>query len=256
MRVASWNVNSIRVRLPHVLDWLAASKPDVLALQETKSLDEAFPGPELESAGYHVVCSGQKTYNGVALLSRQRPAEIVTELHGFDDPQRRLIAASLGGLRVYNVYVPNGQAVGTDKFEYKLRWLDALCGQLRMELEHNDKILVVGDFNIAPDDRDVHDPEAWMGQVLVSEPERDRLRNVLELGFRDTFRLFDQPEASFSWWDYRAAAFRRNRGLRIDLLLASEALAASCKRSTIDSRPRAWEKPSDHAPVMADFDAD
>jgi len=256
MLVASWNVNSIRVRLPHVLDWLAASKPDVLALQETKSLDESFPGPELESAGYHVICSGQKTYNGVALLSRQRPADITTELHGFDDPQRRLIAASLGGLRVYNVYVPNGQAVGTDKFEYKLRWLDALCGQLRMELEHNDKILVVGDFNIAPEDRDVHDPEAWTGQVLVSEPERDRLRNVLELGFRDTFRLFDQPDASFSWWDYRAAAFRRNRGLRIDLLLASEALAASCTRSTIDSRPRAWEKPSDHAPVMADFDAD
>jgi len=255
MRVASWNVNSIRVRLPQVLDWLAASKPDVLALQETKSLDESFPGPDLESAGYHVICSGQKTYNGVALLSRQRPTEIITDLHGFDDPQRRLIAASLGALRVYNVYVPNGQAVGTDKFEYKLRWLDALCGQLRTELQHKDKILVVGDFNIAPEDRDVHDPEAWTGQVLVSEPERDRLRNVLELGFRDTFRLFDQPEASFSWWDYRAAAFRRNRGLRIDLLLASEALAASCKGSTIDSRPRAWEKPSDHAPVMADFDA-
>lgn len=255
MRVASWNVNSIRVRLPQVLDWVATSKPDVLALQETKTVDEAFPASELESAGYHVICSGQKTYNGVALMSRQRPQEILTDLDGFDDPQRRLIAATLEGLRIYNVYVPNGQAVGTDKFDYKLRWLDALSRQLCKELEHNEKVLVAGDFNIAPENQDVHDPAAWKGQVLVSEPERDRLRNLLDLGFRDTFRMFDQPEASFSWWDYRAAAFRRNRGLRIDLLLASEALAADCRRSTIDTGPRAWEKPSDHAPVMADFDA-
>lgn len=253
MRVASWNVNSIRVRLPQVLEWVETSKPDVLALQETKTVDEAFPASELQSAGYHVICSGQKTYNGVAIMSRHRPEEVLTELDGFEDPQRRLIAATLEGLRIYNVYVPNGQAVGTDKFDYKLRWLDALCRQLRTELDRNEKVLVAGDFNIAPQDEDVHDPEAWMGQVLVSEPERDRLRNLLELGFRDTFRLFDQPEASFSWWDYRAAAFRRNRGLRIDLLLASETLAANCKLSTIDSGPRAWEKPSDHAPVMADF---
>jgi exodeoxyribonuclease-3 len=254
MLVASWNVNSIRVRLPQVLDWVAASKPDVLALQETKTVDEAFPASEIESAGYHVIFSGQKTYNGVALLSRERPEEVLTDLHGFEDPQRRLIAATLGGIRVYNIYVPNGQAVGTDKFDYKLGWLDTLCRQLRMELDHHDKVLVAGDFNIAPEDQDVHDPVAWKGQVLVSEPERDRLRNLLDLGFRDTFRMFDQPEASFSWWDYRAAAFRRNRGLRIDLLLASEALATSCRRSTIDTGPRAWEKPSDHAPVMAAFD--
>jgi len=255
MLVASWNVNSIRVRLPQVLEWVAASEPDVLALQETKTVDETFPAAELESAGYHVVFSGQKTYNGVALMSREPPSEIVTDLEGFDDPQRRLIAATVGGMRIFNVYVPNGQAVGTDKFDYKLRWLEALCRQLGRELDRHDKILVAGDFNIAPEDRDVHDPEAWTGQVLVSEPERDRLRALFALGFRDTFRLFDQPEESFSWWDYRAAAFRRNRGLRIDLLLASEALAANCTRSSIDKGPRAWEKPSDHAPVVADFGA-
>ena len=254
MLVASWNVNSIRVRLPHVLEWVQDSGPDVLALQETKTVDEAFPAADLENIGYHVVLSGQKTYNGVALLSRQPVSDIVTDLQGFSDPQRRLIAATVDGMRIYNVYVPNGQAVGTEKFDYKLRWLEALDHQLRSELERHDNVLVMGDFNIAPEDRDVHDPEAWTGQVLVSGPERERLQSLFGLGFRDTFRLFDQPAASFSWWDYRAAAFRRNRGLRIDLLLASESLAATCTRSCIDAGPRAWEKPSDHAPVLAAFD--
>jgi exodeoxyribonuclease-3 len=255
MLVASWNVNSIRVRLPQVLEWSGTVGPTVLALQETKAVDDAFPAAELERIGYHVIFSGQKTYNGVALMSREPPTDILTDLEGSDDPQRRVIAAPIGGVRIYNVYVPNGQAVGTDKFDYKLRWLDSLCRQLGEELKRHDKILVVGDFNIAPEDRDVHDPVAWAGQVLVSEPERERLRDLFGLGFRDTFRLFDQPDASFSWWDYRAAAFRRNRGLRIDLLLASEALAGSCTRSSIDTGPRGWEKPSDHAPVMAHFSA-
>lgn len=254
MVIASWNVNSIRVRLPQVLDWLAARTPDVLLLQETKTVDEAFPLAELQSAGYHVVVSGQKTYNGVALLSLEKPSEVITGIRGFEDPQRRLIAATVGGVRLYNVYVPNGQAVGTDKYEYKLRWLEALARQLGDELENHDRVAVAGDFNIAPDDRDVHDPEAWRGQVLVSDPERERLGTLLGLGFRDTFRLFEQPEASFSWWDYRAAAFRRNRGLRIDLVLASDPLAETCSGSEIDVQPRRLEKPSDHAPVLATFD--
>jgi len=252
--VASWNVNSIRVRLPQVLQWAGEVRPDVLAIQETKTTDDAFPSSELEAAGYHVVYSGQKTYNGVALLTREPPAGVVTELASMEDPQRRLIAATVGGVRVYNVYVPNGQAVGTDKFDYKLRWLAALRQQLADELKAHRELLVAGDFNVAPDDRDVHDPAAWAGQVLVSDPERHALRSLLELGFRDTFRLFDQPEASFSWWDYRAAAFRRNRGLRIDLLLASPEMADRCTESTVDVAPRKWEKPSDHAPVLARFD--
>lgn len=253
MIVASWNVNSIRVRLPQVQSWLAATGPDVLLLQETKATDDAFPKAELESAGYHVAVSGQKTYNGVALLSREAPADILSDLEDIDDPQRRVIAATVGGIRIYNVYVPNGQAVGSDKFEYKLRWLEALRRQLGGELGRHDRILVAGDFNIAPEDRDVHDPAAWAGQVLVSDPERERLRSLFSLGFRDTFRLFDQPEASFSWWDYRAAAFRRNHGLRIDLILASKSLAGNCSACVIDKEPRSLERPSDHTPVVAEF---
>jgi exodeoxyribonuclease-3 len=251
--VASWNINSIRVRLPQVLQWMESAHPDVLALQETKTTDDVFPSQALQDAGYHVIFSGQKTYNGVALLSRDPPSQVVTDLSSMDDPQRRIIAATVGDLRIYNVYVPNGQAVGTDKFEYKLRWLAALRDQLIREVKDHSRVLVVGDFNVAPDDRDVHDPAAWAGQVLVSEPEREALADLLALGFRDTFRLFEQPEGSFSWWDYRAAAFRRNRGLRIDLLLASRTLAECCTTSSVDVEPRKWEKPSDHAPVFARF---
>ncbi len=254
MLVASWNINSIRVRLPQVLQWVESARPDVLALQETKSTNDVFPSSALEDAGYHVIFSGQKTYNGVALLSRAAPSQVVTDLQSMDDPQRRIIAATVGGTRIYNVYVPNGQAVGTEKFDYKLRWLAALRDQLSGELKEHSRVLVVGDFNVAPDDRDVHDPAAWAGQVLVSEPEREALGDLLQLGFRDTFRLFEQPEGSFSWWDYRAAAFRRNRGLRIDLLLASPDLAKCCTGSSVDVEPRKWEKPSDHAPVFAKFD--
>ena len=256
MLIASWNVNSIRVRLPQVLQWVVTTRPDVLAIQETKITDDAFPAADLEAAGYHVLFAGQKTYNGVALLSREPSTDVLTDLASMEDPQRRLIAATVGGVRIYNVYVPNGQAVGSEKFEYKLRWLAALRQQLAGELSRHEQVVVAGDFNVAPDDRDVHDPSAWVGQVLVSEPERKALTGLLELGLADTFRLFDQPESCFSWWDYRAAAFRRNRGLRIDLLLASRAMAGRCVRSSVDTGPRTWEKPSDHAPIFAQFDYD
>jgi exodeoxyribonuclease-3 len=235
---------------------MESTRPDVLALQETKTTDDVFPSSAFEDAGYHAIFSGQKTYNGVALLSREPPSQVLTDLRSMEDPQRRLIAATFDGLRIYNVYVPNGQAVGTEKFDYKLRWLAALREQVAGELRDHSRVLVAGDFNVAPDDRDVHDPAAWAGQVLVSKPEREALGNLLQIGLKDTFRLFEQAEGSFSWWDYRAAAFRRNRGLRIDLLLASPALAECCTTSSVDVEPRKWEKPSDHAPVFARFDDD
>jgi exodeoxyribonuclease-3 len=241
------------VRLPQVLDWVASSGPDVLALQETKTVDAAFPVDEIAEAGYHAVYSGQKTYNGVALLSREPAVDVLTGIRGFDDPQRRVIAATYGEVRVYDVYVPNGQSVGSDKFEYKLDWLSALRRQLDEELASHERLIVAGDFNIAPEDRDVHDPVAWEGNVLVSPAEREALERIGALGLEDTFRLFEQAAASFSWWDYRAAAFRRNRGLRIDLLLASPALAGKCVASSIDKTPRAWERPSDHTPIFAYF---
>jgi exodeoxyribonuclease-3 len=251
VKLASWNVNSIRQRLAHVIDWLNAHEPDVLALQELKAEADKFPRAEIEATGYHCVLDGQKAYNGVALLSRNKPADVATGMPDFSDEQRRVIAATYGGTRVINVYVPNGQSVGSDKYRYKLDWLDALAGYVAAELEHHEHLAIVGDFNIAPDDRDVHDPELWRDMVLCSGPERDRLKALLDLGLVDTFRLFDQPEGSWSWWDYREMNFRRKRGLRIDLVLASKALAARCTASTIDIEPRKLDKPSDHAPVVA-----
>ena len=254
--VASWNVNSLKVRLSAVGEWLATHPVDVLGLQETKLTDENFPLADIEKLGYQCVRCGQKTYNGVALLSRAPLDAVCVELGGgFDDPQRRVIAATSGGVRYINLYVPNGQSVGSEKYQYKLRWLDALRGFLQSELATHPRVVVMGDFNIAPEDRDVHDPAAWAGQVMCSEPERAALRGVLDLGFVDTFRLFDQPPATFSWWDYRAAGFRRNLGLRIDLVLASAALAPVCRAASVDSGPRRAERPSDHAPVYASFDA-
>lgn len=253
--VASWNVNSLRVRMPQLAVWLGTAGPDVLGLQETKLVDESFPCAELQELGFHCVMSGQKTYNGVALIAREPLTEVVTGLPGSDDPQRRLIAATCGGVRYVNVYVPNGQAVGSEKYEYKLRWLRALRGFLESELATHEQLVVMGDFNIAPDDRDVHDPVLWKDQILCSEPEREALRLLVELGLADSFRLFDQPGALFSWWDYRAAGFRRNLGLRIDLLLASKPLAARCESAWIDIAPRRVERPSDHAPVFARFAA-
>ena len=254
MRIATWNVNSLNVRLPHVLDWLDEHRPDVLMLQETKLTDDRFPVEELLGAGYHAVYSGQKTYNGVAILSREPPAEVVHRFPPVADEQRRTIAATVAGVRVVNLYVVNGQAVGSEKYEYKLAWLRQVTEHLRTEVRAHEHTVVAGDFNIAPEDRDVHDPEEWRDSILCSGPERDALGAIAALGLADTFRRFEQPEGSFSWWDYRAAAFRRNRGLRIDLILASSGLARRCTSCRIDRDARARERPSDHAPVVAEFD--
>lgn len=254
MRIASWNVNSLRVRLPQLLEWLRDTAPDVVALQETKLSEDAFPAAELAVAGYQSVWSGQKTYNGVATLARGELREVVCDMPGYDDPQRRVLAASVGGVRVINLYVPNGQSVGSDKFLYKLGWLRALRNWLRQEIAAHERLIVLGDFNIAPEDRDVHDPAAWLGSVLVSPEEREALQAALRLGLIDVFRRFEQPPRSYSWWDYRAGAFQRNNGLRIDLLLATPALAERCTGCTIDREPRRVERASDHAPVVGTFD--
>jgi exodeoxyribonuclease-3 len=254
MRVATWNVNSLRVRLPHLRDWLAANPVDVVALQETKLPDPDFPREEIEALGLHVAFSGQRTYNGVALLAKAPITDVVAGIPGFDDEQKRVIAGTVGGIRVIDVYVPNGQTVGSDKYEYKLRWLEALRGYVARELSRHEQLVVLGDYNIAPENRDVHDPKAWEGSVHVSAPERAALAALLEAGLEDCFRRFEQPEKSFSWWDYRMMAFRRNAGLRIDLILASAALARKCAACHIDKAPRKLERPSDHAPVVAAFD--
>lgn len=254
MLVATWNVNSLRVRLPHLKDWLAANPVDVIALQETKLPDPDFPKDEIESLGMHVVFSGQKTYNGVAILAKHEPTDVVAGIPGFEDEQKRVLAATVAGVRVIDLYVPNGQTVGSEKFDYKLRWLDAIQKYVADELRRHPRLIALGDYNIAPEDRDVHDPKAWEGSVHVSEPERAALRSLLGVGLEDCFRLFEQPEKAFSWWDYRMMAFRRNAGLRIDLILASSILARKCAESRIDKAPRKLERPSDHAPVLARFD--
>lgn len=253
MKIATWNVNSLRVRLPHVLQWLAAAQPDVLAIQETKTVDEQFPLAELEAAGYTAVFAGQKTYNGVAILSKLAATEVVADIPGLDDPQRRILAATIGGVRVVDLYVVNGSEVGSDKYAYKLDWLAKVTAWLQEQVALYPKLVVLGDFNIAPEDRDVHDPEAWRDQILCSVPERTALQAIQSLGLSDTFRQFGQAEKSFSWWDYRAGGFRRNHGLRIDLILASKPLADTCTSCIIDREPRTWEKPSDHTPVVAEF---
>jgi exodeoxyribonuclease III len=253
MKIASWNVNSLNVRLPHLLRWMEEAAPDVVALQEIKLEDEKFPHAALHELGYHAVCSGQKTYNGVAILSRLPPTEVHVGIPGLVDVQRRAIAATIGDVRVVNLYVVNGQAVGSEKFEYKLRWIEALQDWLRDELSRHRRLVVLGDFNIAPDDRDVHDPQAWMEKILCSTPEREALQRVLGLGLHDSFRLLNAEPGQFSWWDYRAAGFRRNLGLRIDLVLVSEALRPRLRAAGIDTEPRRWERPSDHAPVWIEL---
>lgn len=254
MRIATWNVNSLNVRLPQVLDWLQAEGPDILGLQETKLTDDKFPRAAIEAAGYQAAFAGQKTYNGVALLSRLPLADVITDLPGLDDPQRRVLGATVGGLRVLNLYVPNGQSVDSDKYLYKLDWLAKLGRYLVEQLAAHPRLVVMGDFNIAPAERDVHDPATWAGQVLFSARERAAFQALLDAGLCDTFRLFEQADHQFSWWDYRMAAFRRNLGLRIDHILASAALCAVCRSARIDKRPRAAERPSDHAPVLAEFE--
>jgi len=252
-RIATWNVNSLRVRLPQVLDWLSAHSPEILALQETKVPDPDFPLDALRAAGYHAVFSGQKAYNGVAILSREPPAQVSDAVAGLNHDQKRLIAATCHGLRVVNVYVPNGEAVGSEKYEYKLAWLTRLRRYLARELTAHPNLVLLGDFNIAPEERDVHDPKLWAGSVLFSEPEREAFRDLVGLGLSDAFRLHDQPDHSFTWWDYRQGGFRRNHGLRIDHILLGPALAPLCTVCSIDKTPRAAERPSDHAPVLAEL---
>ena len=253
MKIASWNVNSLKVRLPHLADWLAQARPDVLCVQETKSEDAKFPRAEVEALGYRVAYAGQKTYNGVALLAKGPLEDVVAGIFGFADEQKRVLAATVAGVRVVCVYCPNGQAVGSEKYDYKLRWYAALKEYLAAELARHSHLAVAGDFNVAPEDRDVHDPKAWEGQVQVSDPERAAWRALLALGLADSFRLFEQPEKVYSWWDYRMMGFRRNAGLRIDHLLLSAPLAARCIASTVDKGPRKLERPSDHAPVIAEI---
>ena len=261
MKIASWNVNSLNVRLPHLLRWLDEASPDVVALQETKLEDPRFPEDALLELGYRSVFCGQKTYNGVAIVSRLPFAsECVTAIPGFDDPQKRVLAATVGGdpgspqaLRIVDLYVVNGEAVGSEKFDYKLRWLAAVREWLAQEIAQHPNLVVLGDFNIAPDDRDVHDPKRWHEKILCSTPEREALASLQALGLHDSFRLFEPDGGHYSWWDYRLAAFQRGWGLRIDLVLVSEALRARCTGAGIDLAPRGWERPSDHTPVWVEI---
>lgn len=255
MKLASWNVNSLRARLPHVLEWLAQRRPDVLCLQETKVTDEECPIEALHDVGYQVLHAGQRGYNGVAILTRVPAHEVGVAAPGLDGSQKRIIAASINGVRVVNIYVPNGQAVGSEKYEYKLAWLKALHAHLKDELTRYPRLALVGDFNIAPEERDVYDPRLWQNQVLFSPPERAAFRALLDLGLVDVFRKFPQAQASFTWWDYRQGGFRRNRGLRIDHILCGPVLADQCQACSIDTTPRALDRPSDHAPVIAEFSA-
>jgi exodeoxyribonuclease-3 len=255
MKIASWNVNSLKVRLPHLEQWLAASGPDIVALQETKLTDDKFPVAEIEAMGYHAAYSGQKTYNGVAVLAREPITEVVTDPPRLDDAQRRILAVTVGDLRVVNLYVVNGKAVGDEKYDYKLDWLARVRDFLAAELERHPNLVVLGDFNIAPEDRDVHDPAAWKERILCSTPEREALAAITALGLSDSFRQFEDGDGHFSWWDYRQAAFRRNMGLRIDLILISDALKDRATAAAIEREPRTWERPSDHTPVVLELDA-
>ena len=256
MRIATWNVNSLRVRLPQLLDWLAHAQPDIVGLQETKLVDENFPLAELAAAGYQALFTGQRTYNGVAILSRATGSDARLALPGVRpvDEHRRFIATCFGDLHVVNAYVPNGSAVGSDKYAYKLGWLADFRDYLKDALARWPKLLVMGDFNIAPADIDVHDPTAWEGQVLVSPAERAALAGIEALGLTDTFRHLNPDQQAFTWWDYRAAGFRRNNGLRIDHILASAPVLAACRACRVEVELRRAERPSDHAPLLLDLD--
>ena len=255
MKLATWNVNSLAVRLPQVLAWLAAQQPEVLVLQETKLTDDKFPQAEISAAGWHSVWFGQKTYNGVALLSRSEPSDVVRNIPGFNDPQARVISATVDGLRVIGAYFPNGQAPGSEKFAYKMAWLDALRAWVADELSRHPRLVLMGDYNIAPEDRDVCDPVAWAGQIHCTDEERAHFTGLAGLGLVDAFRLFEQPPRIWSWWDYRNLAFRKNQGLRIDHILVSQLLLPSVAACQVDKLPRKNERPSDHAPVWLELTA-
>lgn len=251
--LSTWNVNSLKVRLPHLMSWMQANSPDVVCLQETKLEDAKFPVAEISAMGYQATFSGQKTYNGVAILSRLPVTEVQYGIPDFADEQKRILAATIAGVRVVCAYIPNGQTVGSDKYAYKLSWLGAFCEWIRKDLVSYPNLAILGDYNIAPADEDVHDPVAWSGQVLCSTPERDAFNKLISLGMKDSFRMFPQSERSYTWWDYRMNAFRRKMGLRIDHILLSNALSAHCTRCQIDTEPRKLERPSDHAPVLAEI---
>lgn len=252
-KIATWNVNSLRVRLPHVQTWMADVKPDVLALQEIKMPTEDFPHDAFSEMGYQAAVSGQRTYNGVAILSKKEADDVVTDIVGLDDPQRRVLGATIQGIRILDLYIPNGESVGSEKYKYKLHWLEKLDSFLIAQLKKYPKMIILGDFNIAPEEIDVYDPKAWENSVLFSAPEREAFQGMLKVGFKDCFRQLAPDEPSYSWWDYRMNAFRRKMGLRIDHILASDALFPACKSCHIDPAPRKWERPSDHAPVVAEF---
>ena len=255
MKIASLNVNSLKVRLAHVLSWLEKTQTDILVLQETKTIDENFPVEAINAAGYQVVYSGQKTYNGVAILCKEQYLieDVVTDLPNLDDPQRRILAATINGIRILNLYVVNGAEVGSEKFEYKLDWLAKVTDWVAEQSQLHKKMVILGDFNIAPDDRDVHNPKSWHERILCSTPERNALKALLDIGFVDSFRLFEQEDNVFSWWDYRSGGFDKNMGLRIDLILVSSLLVEQSIASYVDPEPRAWERPSDHAPVICEI---
>ncbi|SRR5579883_85921 len=254
LKIATWNINSIRVRLPHILEWLKTHSPDILALQETKVLDENFPLDEFKAAGFECHFSGQSAYNGVAVISKKTCADIVCDIPNLSDPQRRILGLTYENVRIMNVYIPNGESITSEKYQYKLNWLNHLDAFLEAELKKFPQFVLLGDFNIAPEDRDTHDPTEWAGQVLCTEPERNAFKSFTAKGLSDCFRLKSQADQSFSWWDYRLNSFKRNRGMRIDHILASGQLAEKCTNCYIDSNPRGWERPSDHAPVIAEFD--
>ena len=257
MKIATWNVNSLTIRLPQVVDWLSTNPVDALCLQELKLSDEKYPFAALEAAGYHSAVFGQKTYNGVAILSRTPPRDVVKNITGFADEQSRVIAVTLdsplGALRVVNGYFVNGQAPGSEKFAYKMKWLDGLRAMLKSELAAHPRLAVLGDFNITVDDRDTYDPEGLRETIHHTTEERQHFQALLDLGLLDAFRMFEQAEKSYSWWDYREFGFRRNRGLRIDHILVSEALKPQVKSCVIDKLPRKNERPSDHTPVIVEL---
>ena len=253
MKLATWNVNSLSVRLPQLLAWLQAHQPDAMVLQETKIVDEKFPRLEIEAAGYQVQAFGQKTYNGVVLLSKLPALDVVRNIPGFADAQARIIAGTVDGCRIIGAYVPNGQALGSEKFAYKMQWLSTLRGWVAAEMAVHPRLALMGDYNIAPDSRDVYDPIAWEGQIHCSPGEREHFKGLLALGLHDAFRVFEQPPKSWSWWDYRGLAFRKNQGLRIDTILVSDVLKGQLRACSIDKAMRKNESPSDHAPVVAEF---
>jgi len=253
VKLATWNINSLGVRLPQVLAWLESARPDVLVLQETKLVDDKFPRAELQAAGWHAVFHGQPTYNGVALLSKTQPLDVVKNIPAHGDAAARVIAATVDGVRIIGAYFPNGQAPGSDKFAYKMAWIDALRDWVAAELARHPRLVLMGDYNIAPEDRDVHDPVLWEGQIHCTPEERAHFRALCGLGLHDAFRLFEQPPKLYSWWDYRMLAFPKNRGLRIDHILVSDALKSRVTACTIDRQPRKNERPSDHAPVVVEI---